>query len=238
MWRGLGILLALLAMSVVAEPLRLARNEKLAEQAVAANLLREIAARADLALTIIPLPAARAAQMAQRGQLQGEVARLAVYADSQPQLLRVEPSYYQLRSAVFCRRDRRLPITRVADLQGHSVGIIRGVTHARQLTADVAQVVEVDNAHQLFTMLDAGRFELAVDTAINGQQLLSLHPFPQLQQLVVLAEQPLFVYLRPEQRLQAERLAATIRALSASGELARLAQQAEQRFIAAGQWPQ
>lgn len=237
MSRGLGLLLLLLAMGAVAEPLRLARNEKLAEQEVAANLLREIAARAGLALAITPLPVARASQMAQSGELQGEVARLAAYAASQPQLLRVEPGYYQLRSAVFCRRDRRLPITRVADLQGHSVGIIRGAAHARQLTADVTQVIEVDDAHQLFTMLDAGRFELAVDSAINGQHLLGLHPFPQLQQLVVLAEQPLFVYLRPERRAQGERLAATIRSLKASGELARLTQQAEQRFLAAGLWP-
>lgn len=238
MSRVLGLLLALLAVCVAAEPLRLARNERLAEQEVAAHLLREIATRAGVALDITPLPVARASQMVASGQLQGEVARLAAYAANQPRLLRVEPGYYQLRSAVFCRRDRQRAISSVADLQGRSVGIIRGVTHARQLTAGVAQLMEVDDAHQLYTMLEAGRFELAVDTAINGQHLLNLHPFPQLQQLVVLAEQPLFVYLRPEQQALGERLAVTIRSLSASGELARLALQAEQRFLAAGQWPE
>ena len=234
----LGLLLALLVATVEADDLWLVRNEKLVEQEVAANLLRTIAARAELNLTISPLPAARASQMAQRGQVHGEVARLAAYAASHPQLLRVEPSYYQLRSAVFCRRDRPLTIHGVADLQGHSVGIIRGVVHAQQLTAGVEQVMEVDDTHQLFAMLDAGRFELAIDTAMNGQHLLRTHPFSQLRQLMVLAEQPLFVYLRPELWAQGERLAATIRALSASGELAQMTAQAEQRFIAAGPGPQ
>jgi polar amino acid transport system substrate-binding protein len=233
MRRLLILLWLLLALPVAAEPLRLARNDKPAEQDVAAQLLREIALRADLQLLITPLPAARATHMIERGPLQGEVARLADYGDSHPQLLRVEPAYYQLHFAVFCRSDRAWTIQQAADLQGRSVGIIRGVPHARQLAAAAAQLVEVDDAQQLYAMLNAGRIELAIDTVLNGQYQLQLRHFPQLQLRAVLMELPMFVYLRPEQQMLGERLAAVISHLSASGELSQLTAQLERQFFAA-----
>lgn len=218
-------------------PMVLARNENLAEQAIAQALLKEIYKKAGYAATVVALPPARATREALDGTKDGEVARIYSYGTRHPELLRVEPAYYYLTTVAFAKTSSPVQIKSVDDLKKVSLGIIRGVQHSMDASAGVATVHEASGAESLFGMLKAGRFEVALDTGINGNYMLQKPEYQELSERGVVASAPLFLYLHPKYKLQAEVLGKVIKGLADSGELAKMTKQAEKDYLADAQKP-
>jgi polar amino acid transport system substrate-binding protein len=157
-----------LASPLAAQELRLARNELAAEQSIAAQILRDIYARAGLGLEVVAMPGKRARVAALDGQVDGEVARVLSYAESNPKLVRVEPGYYRLVSTVFARSGSTIRIAQRQDLHQYRVGIVRGIAHAEAAVAGMPDVVAVGTYEQMYRMLAADRIDVAIDTSTNG----------------------------------------------------------------------
>jgi hypothetical protein len=87
--------------------LNLASNEKAVEQVVAVMVLQDIYAKIGLTASVEPLPGMRANKLAVNGQKDGEVARITPYAPRHPPLVRVDPPYYYLTTAVFVKKAKR-----------------------------------------------------------------------------------------------------------------------------------
>jgi ABC-type amino acid transport substrate-binding protein len=218
-------------------PLRLARNEKLAEQAVAEHLLKDIYSRAGLAAVVTPLPPARANMAAVDGKLDGEVARIDSYHLRNPALMRVEPAYYYLTTAAFARSASGAVIATRDDLKAYSVGVIRGVQHSMDATEGHPNVQFANSAEQLFLMLSAGRFEVALDTGINGRYMLKKLNLAGITETGILAKRDLFNYLHKKNIAHIPAISSQIRRLADSGELAKMVLQAEKEFLESGAEP-
>lgn len=169
----LGLLLFLSISKVHSEEvLELAANENAVEQAVAALLLKEIYAQVGISANIHPLPGKRANLLTLAGRKDGEVARITPYVIKNASLLRVDPAYYYLTTAVFAKKNRSIEISSKSDLKNYKVGIVSGIAHAAAAVKSVGNVRIVNNYLQLYKLIESGRVDLAIDTGINGRAVI------------------------------------------------------------------
>jgi polar amino acid transport system substrate-binding protein len=212
-----------------AQTLQLAANEGLAVQRVAERVLNEVYRRSDLRMQVEFLPPVRASLMLNRGEKDGEVARIGNYLQQNPELVRVEPAYYAITTVAYTRQSISQVFRSPADLLGYKVAIVRGVTHAKQATQSHPAVSEVISAESMFKMLLADRIDVALDTGLNGTLLLESPAFQGkgLKASGTVAQYQLHHYLHARHAGLAQRLGKTIETLKASGELERLIAAAE-----------
>lgn len=233
-WLGrllLSASLLIIHLDATAQEMHLAANEKAVEQSIATQLLTEIYKKAGLTLTVEPLPGARANVLALSGEKDGEVARIQPYVDRNPSLVKVEPAYYYLTSAVFAKSARHITIASKAELSNYRVGIVRGIAHAEAATAGLSSVEVISNYEQMFRMLDAGRIDLAIDTGINGRLTLQTFGFKGIEQVGELARLELFHILNAKNKELAPRISKAISALRSSGELDRMTARIEKELV-------
>jgi polar amino acid transport system substrate-binding protein len=216
------------------EQLKLAANEGLPVQWVAELVLREIYRRAGLQMSVEALPPSRASLVTLAGQKDGEVARVGSYQQQFPGLLRVEPAYYTITTAVYARSAMDRQFRSAEDLLPYRVGIIRGVTHAQQATRNHPALTEVANADQLFKMLAAQRVDVVLDTGLNGSLTLENGAFPGIKHSGIIASLELYHYLHPRHSRLASHIGSVISQLKASGELDKLVSAAEREVRTRG----
>lgn len=226
---ALAVLLACGAQVVLAErlPVRLAANERLAEQWVAQRVLSEAYARAGLSLQIEAMPPARANIEAVRGLLDGEVARIYAYGERNPTLIRVKTPIYSLTTVAFSVRDRMVGVKKPEDLSRYSVGALRGVAHSDRITQGHSSVTFTQTAEQMFRMLRAGRFDVAMDTGINGRYVIGSKGLDDIVASPDLASLELYHYVHSKHASLAERIDSVLQKMQASGELDGLRKRAE-----------
>jgi polar amino acid transport system substrate-binding protein len=215
-------------------PLKLAANEGLPVQWVAELVLREIYQRAGLQMSVEPLPPSRASLLTVAGQKDGEVARVGSYQQQFPGLLRVEPAYYAITTAVYARSSMDRRFQTAEDLLPYRVAIIRGVTHAEQATRNHPALTEVASADRLFKMLAAQRVDVVLDTGLNGGLTLETGTYPDIKQQGVIARLELYHYLHPRHSSLASHIGRIISQLKASGELEKLVAAAEKEVRSRG----
>jgi ABC-type amino acid transport substrate-binding protein len=211
--------------------LGVAQNE--AVQDVAADLLKEIYKRAGLTVSIEPYPIVRLADMVQKNEIDGEVSRIGLYFESNPNLIKVEPAYYHLVTAAFAKADKKISVSAPEGLKNHRVGIIRGVYHAAKATEGFPNVVVVDNVTQLFKMLSSDRIDVAVDVSLNGSDVINQLNLKNVQLIGNLAQRELYHVLIPSKKHLAPKISRAIMAMKASGELDSLAKKFEVRRLGA-----
>jgi ABC-type amino acid transport substrate-binding protein len=216
-----------------AEQLKLASNENLAEQVIAARLLTDIYRRSHLEANIIPLPPTRANMSALNGATDGEVARIDAYAIKNPGLIQIRPSYYFLTTVAFSKAP--ITVRSKDDLKKYKIGVIRGVAHSNKATEGMSNIVYANDARSLFLMLKAGRFDIAIDTGTNGNYLIKKMNLEDIHAVGELARLELFHILSPNKKHLVAPISTTIRQLKSSGELDLLIKRYEQEFLQSGE---
>ncbi len=214
-----------------AQTLQLVSNESAAEQAVAALLLTDIYRRAGLTAAIQPLPASRANMLVLNGSKDGEVARVEAYAQRNPALTKVEPSYYYLTTVAYARSARGLKVTKLDDLRTLRVGIVQGIAHAEAASRDLPNVQMANSYESLYAMLRAGRFDVLLDTGANGSHTLRKMGITDVQPVGEVARHELFHMLSPAHSDLAPRISRVIRTLKDSGQLVELQRRYEKEFL-------
>jgi ABC-type amino acid transport substrate-binding protein len=234
--RKLSVFVAALSIahSVTAQEVNLSRNEKATEQAIASSLLIDIYKRAGITAKVQAVPAARANAAALSGEKDGEVGRIQAYATKNPTLVKVEPPYYYITTAVFAKADRGITVASKDDLKKYKVGIVRGVAHTEAATAGLAGVQVAGDAEQMFQMLDAGRIDIALDAGVNGPYVTKKLGLSGIKQVGEVAKLDLFAILAPGKKDLAPKLSATIKSLKDSGELDKLIKKHEEDFHKSG----
>lgn len=189
---------------------------------VAARLLAEIYRQAGLLLQLEVLPAPRAAMMSLSGQMDGDLIRIPSYGQDHPQLVRVDPAYYRLSVRAYSMPDRFVHVRTREDLQHYSVGVIRGMAYAQDLTVQHPALTLTQSSTQMFRMMQAGRLDLVLSSTLAAQ--VSIEQL-RLKEVVVspeLARFELHHYLHLRRKDLAPRIGETIRRMKLSGELERL----------------
>jgi polar amino acid transport system substrate-binding protein len=228
--------LALIAAAALAHagPLNLARNEKATEQAIAANIISDLYKRAGVEVNVQPLPAARANAVAKAGEKDGEVGRIQAYADRNPELTKVEPAYYYITTTAFAKSDKGIKVATRDDLKKFKVGIIRGVAHTTAATEGHPALSTVNDADQLYQMLDSGRIDIALDAGVNGPYTVKKLGLKDIVAVGDLARLDLFTILHSGKKDVGAKVAATIKTLKDSGELDKLVKRHEADFLKSG----
>jgi polar amino acid transport system substrate-binding protein len=214
------------------ENVRLTRIEKNADQYVAAQLLTDIYQRSGLTATIQSVPPRRATQMVLQGLADGEVARISSYGHQYPDLLMVAPAYYYLSTVAYAREP--IAIHSKNDLRGYKIGIIRGIKRSEELVKDMPNVERVSDFKSLFLMLEAGRFDVALETELSGSYMIKNFNLKKIQQVAILQKHQVYHILAPHMKRLVPKISAMILALEKTGELEKLKQQYEQEFLHRG----
>ncbi len=203
-------------------PLRIGTVEKYASCWVAAQLLAEIFRQAGLALEIVPMPGPRVTKMSLAGELDGEVIRIQSYGQNYPVLVRVEPPYYHLSVRAYSMASRNARVTTREDLQQYSLGAIRGMAYAFELTENHPALTLTQNSEQMFRMLQAGRLDLVLESHLAATASIDKLGLKDVVESPELAGLDLYLYLHIRRKGLTPRIGEVIRKLRSSGELARL----------------
>ncbi|WP_395008048.1 hypothetical protein [Undibacterium sp.] len=177
------------------QALQFGRNEKLPEQDIAEAIFLTALKNIKLPVQIQALPPARATKYNKSLHLSGEIARIHSYGESHTDLIRVIPSYYQLYSAVYVKKNSPLQIESIKDLKNLRVGHVHGVQHSLDIVKGLKNVQTVSESKNLFNMLFADRFDAVITATIDGDLILGQMKLVNDVRSTVLGRKELFVYL-------------------------------------------
>jgi len=208
------------ALAADAETIRLARFPHSGYQYIASRIRSEVYRRVGLSVRFESMTPRRATAEALAGRLDGEVSRVLSYAEAAPRMVRVTPAFTYFAMAGFARRN--LDIDRSGDLRKYRVGIIRGVQAAIELAAEAKVVEQAANSENLMQMLQADRFDLALDVDINGAAVAARLGYTEVRQVGAWMKTEGYHYLAPHRAAMGHDLSAVIGQMKPNGELERL----------------
>lgn len=229
------LLLCLLTLQVMAQELRLSKMESSNGQEVAALILADVYQQAGLQFSLESMPAARATSTLRRGETDGEVGRVASYFAANPTFVKVEPAIYRMTSAAFSLRGKGIKIRTAEDLKHLRVGIVRGVAHVEAITANVTDLQVTNSFDSAYRMLDAGRFDVLLDTRFNGEYYVRKLQLKRVEHVGDLAKHELFHVLHPSRIELLPKLSRAISSLKKSGDLAKLTTKYEAQVLRSAQ---
>lgn len=196
---------------------RFASIEGLAEQDVGRFLLPEIYNKLGIEISIKTLPARRAENSVHSGAMDGEIMRIWEYGIQNPELIRVEPPYYQLRTVAFSRPG--IIISHKSDLEKYRLVKVRGVKHTDLITEGMDNVHTVNNTALMMTFVLNGRADVALTSWADGVRTLAIMGEKSFSASQPLAFHPLYHYLNPKYEVLAQELQDVIVEMNGSGEL-------------------
>jgi polar amino acid transport system substrate-binding protein len=232
-WLVLAVCLPLPAAGADAETLLLARIPGFPDQQVGGDILRTAYATMGIEVRFADLPAKRALLESSSGHLDGEVHRVAQVAIDHPSLIRIDPPVNFIEPSAFILSLAEFAPQGWDSIRSHRIGIVRGVGSSEAGTRGMADVQAVTDQAQLFQMLQAGRFEIAVTDRFSGQVEVRRQRLadrirvltPPLQRI------PIHHYLHRKHEQLAPRIAALLQVMEEAGDLANLRAQLMLRYV-------
>lgn len=152
------------------------------------QVLHEAFRRLGIEIEIRHLPSERAIQDANAGRLDGEFGRIEAIGSLYPNLRMVSEPLVLWEFSAFVRAGDRTP----ADFSGlvdYHVGYIRGWKIYEENVTETRSLSIVSSEEQLFSMLQAGRIEVALYNSLRGLDWVARNPSSN----IVLAPEPLSV---------------------------------------------
>lgn len=132
----------------------------------ALSVLREAYRRIGVTVTTTVGPVDQSLQQANRGELDGEPARVAGLEARYPGLVRVPVAVVQVDAMVFANKTPLAP-GGFESLRPYRIGILKGVQYAAEGTRGMRVDISADNA-ELFGKLENDEIDFAVATRIEG----------------------------------------------------------------------
>lgn len=218
------------------EEVHLAVFPKSAYQYVSAKILSDIYLKSGLTVKLERMPPPRATKEALAGRIDGEVSRVKSYGDDNPTLIRVTPAYNYFNMTAFSKL--AVSIESPADLKKYRVGVVRGLQAAADITEGLENVEKAVNSENLFLMLEAGRFDIAIDVDVNGAIQVAMHSLKEVHPVGALLKADGFHYLAPNKAYLQPRIQATIAEMKRSGELEQLRRKYTREFVQRGVEPE
>lgn len=193
------------------------------DQAIGAQMVKEIYGQLNIPVTFKPLPGKRALKLAKQGKVDGEAMRIMKVQEVAPTLIRLSPHINFVEGSVFTK-EKTLDIKDWTSLKPHRVGIVRGAQYLQDGTRGFPSLHIAESGDALIDMLNRGRIDLIVTAKYNGMVLLRKR---NLHQLIKPLSPPLttlrlYNYLHVKHRKLAPIIEDHLRELYTSGELQKL----------------
>ncbi len=177
--------------------------------------------RVGLKLRLVKLPAERGLLNANAGLEDGDLTRIAGLETQYPNLIRVPEKLIDWSFTAFSK-DPSIA-ARWEIIRQHPVGHIKGWKIYEQRLANATQVVSVEDAAQMFRLLDLNRIEIALYTRWMGEALIRQQGIKGVHALEPpLATREMFIYLHKRHAALVPKLAEALRAIKAEGLYDRL----------------
>jgi polar amino acid transport system substrate-binding protein len=177
--------------------------------------------RVGLKLRLVKLPAERALLNANAGIEDGDLTRIAGLEVQYPNLIRVPEKLLDWTFTAFSK-DAALP-ARWEIIRQHPVAHIKGWKIYEQHLTGASQVISVDDAAQMFRLLDLNRIEIALYSRWMGEALIRQQGIKGVYALEPpLATREMFIYLHKRHAALVPKLAEALRAIKAEGLYDRL----------------
>lgn len=178
---------------------------------------QELGKRLGTKIEIQSLPAERCLVNADSGIDDGDVARINGLDQKYTNLRRVPESVMQFEMGVFSRK-QNFTVNGAESLKPYSVGIITGWKILEKNIVDSKSLEKVENAEQLFTLLDKNRIDVAVLEKMQGTmtiQQMKLNNIKLLQPNFL--EGTWYLYLNKKHEAQIPEIAKAIKAMKDDG---------------------
>ena len=209
------------------------------------RIYAELFTRLGVPIEIRTLPTARLALELANGNLDGDIARPLAFADSHPQLVRVEEPVLEISYALWATNPS-VKLSRLEQLRAsnYTVTFNRGVTYCDETLKSLLpeqRVVDVTTTVSAIHMLHYGRNELhcGIDFAVlsdaGGAEFAGKPPL--LRVLTISKPEALFLYLQRQHAALAPPAAAALRKMKADGTLERLRKETLREFNLASGTP-
>jgi polar amino acid transport system substrate-binding protein len=173
--------------------------------------------RAGLRLKLVKLPPERGLVNANAGIEDGDLTRIAGLEKNYPNLVRVPEKLMDWHFVAFAHQAKPTQAS-WATLEPLYVGHIKGWKIYEQNLKPGTPVTVVDDAEQLFAMLDKGRIDAALYERWLGLALAEKMGIKNIHVVEpALAEREMFIYLNKRHADKVQAIAAALRAIKADG---------------------
>lgn len=185
---------------------------------------RELSRRLGIRIEIQMLPAAeRVLLNANEGIIDGDVGRIeGLDMTLYPNLVRVPVPVIKYEFMVFSRNlDFR--VAGSPSIMPYHVGIVRGWKIVEQTTTGARSVTAVENAEQMFAMLDKNRLDIVVMEKLGGMELIKRMNLKGVKMLYpALLEGYFYPYLNNKHAALVPRITAELRRMEQEGVLQKI----------------
>jgi polar amino acid transport system substrate-binding protein len=211
-----------------AKEIRIATLEHDTPQVNAAIIvMTEIYKRIGYDMTIVRFPGKRSLVEANLGTTDGELMRIESIEKHYPNLVRVPYVIGRLIAVALVRKGQP-KVSRLSELVGKKVGIVRGVEYTEIVTRNLDRQI-LNSVDSLFNSLLRERVDVILFPVLDAQAYIKSHG---LENEVDIGDQPivdlpLYHYLHKDSQAIVDTLAEEIQRMTKSGALDKLSKQAE-----------
>lgn len=203
------------------ERLVLTTPENTVDTVIGEVIVREAYSRLGIDVVIKKFPAERAVRLADRGDVDGEVQRIAGLSELYPDLIQVRPAINFIEATVFTKATY-FAVQGWESLSPHRIGLIRGIKFAERNTEGMS-VAKTGDYEVLFRLLDRGRVDIALSPRVNGLYHIKRTGIDGVQPLKPsVAMVDLYHYLHRKHADLVPYISAMFSRMRASGELPRI----------------
>lgn len=186
------------------------------------RIAKEAFRRCGYRLVLESLPAERALRHANKGVIDGDLARIEGLEKIYPNLIRVPEKFIDWYFVAFSKQPLDLSEGWQA-LARHNVAIITGWKIYEKNTPQTASLTKVRNAEQLFTLLARDRTEIALYNRSSGVYLIDKMKLNDVKELTPpLAIREMFIYLNRKHSRLVPRIAKALADMKSDGSYSRI----------------
>lgn len=174
-------------------------------------------------LELVSLPSARSLLAANLGEVDGEGLRVAGLASKYPDLIQVPEPYIRISFTAFARDPDIHVKAGWPDLKPYRLAFITGWKMFEANTAGAARIYKLEQAEQMFRMLDEGRIDVALYTLNDGVALARGLGMTNIRPLTPsLKDVDMYLYLHKRHAALVPQLAAALRQMKTDGTQQRI----------------
>jgi len=182
------------------------------------QIVRRLYDQCDLDIRYLDVPAARAVLMAEKGQSDGELARIPMAVKENAPLLPLETSIDEARLVPVILNGNTGDSK--ASLKGKRIGFLNGYRMIAAVLPEDATQVATSDTFQLINLLERGRIDVAL--TLEWDALAARRKNPRLSIGEPLLEAPIYHWVHESRKDDIPCLSQTLESMKASGEIDRI----------------
>lgn len=198
--------------------------------AVNKRVVTEAYKRIGFKIQIERLPAARALKISNKGEVDGELFRIADIVNDYPNLRMIPIPIYILEARVFSK-DVEFSVNGWESLRPYNIGIVRGVKHAELGTKGMNRHISVNYDH-LFKMLYKKRVDIVVAARLSGLESIAKLNLKEIKMLDnPIVKLPLYHFLHKKHERLIPKLTEVLRRMEKEGTLQKIRHEEELNLL-------